>query len=183
MAFFKHNFFAKRPWTAALACLLLALAAGGCHDPSTELPSGAKLVRAFSPPQDAPLAPGVTADGEAWRIDARGPNPTGIFEVPAGLLCADCQIFFRAKLKSRDLSGHVFLELVARLGYDQDFFHRDLIHTAHGTQGWTQAQASCFVAPGPKARGLLLNVVPQGTGTVWIKDVEVYTAPTVITPD
>ncbi len=176
----QHNLSAARPWAGALA-LALALAAG-CRDPAPELPGGAKLLRAYAAPQDAPLAPGITADGGAWRVEATGAEPLALFEVPADLLCADCEIYLRAKLKSRSLSGRAFLQLVARLGYDQDFFYRDLIHTVHGTQGWTQAQVSCFVPPGPRARGLLLNLVPQGIGTLWIKDVEVHALPDVGAP-
>lgn len=139
---------------------------------------GVELVAKFSPGKDQPLTKtGVTVAEGSWQIRPASAGPVRLFEVDRPL-CEACRVLYRAKIKVQDLAAPAFLEMWVRVPEMGQFFSRGLDQQVVGTVGWTSVEIPFFFQKGQRTDLVKLNVSFQGTGgTLWIKDVELLTAP------
>jgi hypothetical protein len=140
--------------------------------------AGVKVVAKFTPGTDQPLTKtGVTVAEGGWRIQPASAGSVRLFEV-ARPLCEACRILYRAKIKVQDLPAPAFLEMWVRLPEAGQFFSRGLDQTVVGSIEWTSVEIPFFFQKGQRADLVKLNVSFQGAGgSLWIKDVELLTAP------
>jgi WD40 repeat protein/serine/threonine protein kinase len=136
-----------------------------------------RTIRTFAP-SDRPLTQnGVTADQGGWRLESPN-NPTFVrlFEVDQPGV-EQCQVIYRAQMKAAIVQGAgSYLELRCR------FPNGDMIVARPhwmltGTRDWASYVVPCRLEKGQRPDSLVLHVVIEGKGTVWIKDVEVLQAP------
>jgi hypothetical protein len=118
---------------------------------------------------------GITVDRDAWRVEAKENRTVRLFEVPISGV-DDCMLTYRAKLKSENLEGRVYLEMWCRLP-SGEFFSKDFDHAVTGTTDWATYQTPFFLKKGERPDLIKLNVVIEGKGTLWIKDVELLKGP------
>ena len=82
----------------------------------------------------------------------------------------DALLVYQAKLRTRELQGKAYLEMVCHFPGQGDYFSRALETALSGTTGWT-AQATPFVLKrGENPDNIKLNLVVDGIGVVWIDD-------------
>jgi serine/threonine protein kinase len=140
------------------------------------LPSqGESVLRTFGP-NDKPLArDGVTLDQDSWRIEVKEPRIVPLFEI-ADPDVESCRLIYRAKLKTEDLRGKAYLEMRCRFPDAGEFFSKGLDNPLLGTTDWVSRETPFFLKKGERPDLLKLNVVIEGTGTLWIKDISLRKA-------
>ena len=113
----------------------------------------------------------VSSDGGgSLRIDVRGDKSVRIYEVE-DLNLSNAVLVYQARLKTKDLKGRTYLEMWCKFKDGGEFFSRDIPHAIGGTKNWSQFETPFFI----KSKTLemaKLNLVVEGTGTVWIDDIK-----------
>lgn len=139
-------------------------------------PAGAQAIKAFNS-QDKPITKdGVRIEEGAWRIQGQQNRTVRLFEVPlAGI--DDCTLYYRAKMRTEELDGRAYLEMWCRLSSGGEAFSRGLMNPVSGTTGWAHYETPFFLKPGERTDLVKLNVVIEGKGALWIKDVELIRGP------
>lgn len=123
----------------------------------------------------------VTTDGicvaeDGWVVEAADNRTLRLFEV-AGLELEQCLLTYRAKMKAEGLSGRAFLELWCRLPGRGEFFSKGLEHALTGTSDWSSYDIPFYLKRGQRPELVKLNLVVEGRGKVWIKDIELLRTP------
>jgi WD40 repeat protein/predicted Ser/Thr protein kinase len=141
-----------------------------------ERPVKPSTIRAFDPDEKPITRDGVTAEEGAWRIEAGQKRTVRLFEVSKPGV-EDCTLAYRAKIKTRELQGKAYLEMWCRLPGRGEFFSKDFSHAVSGTTDWASCETPFLLEKGQRPDLIKLNLVVEGKGTVWIKDVELLKAP------
>ena len=140
-------------------------------------PSGPpQVLRRFAPPEPLLTQDGMTIEDAAWRIAVGQPQTVRLFEV-ADPGVEGCLLTYRARLKTNDVQGRVYLELWCRLPGRGDFFSKGFQQAVSGTVDWATYEVPFLLKQGQRPDLLKLNLVVEGTGTLWVTDVEVLFAP------
>jgi len=125
------------------------------------------------PPTASPLATGVESDAGGWKITREARESVGLFEVSDGL-CEACFLSYRAKLKTEKAGGGVYLEMWVSVPGKGEFFSKGAEKSVTGTTEWAAAEIPFRLEKGQKPDRVRLNVMLEGGGTVWIRDVELW---------
>ena len=113
--------------------------------------------------------------GGSLRIEASEPATVRLYEVD-NLAVEDARLIYRARLRTQDVEGYVYLEMWC-LFLEGEFFSRDLESPLTGTMEWTTEETPFFLQEGQTPDGVKLNLVIEGTGTVWIDDIRLLKGP------
>lgn len=111
--------------------------------------------------------------GGSLRITAEQPVTVALVET-GDLDIDDATLFYRAKLKTQDLDGRAYLEMWCTFPDLGQYFSRGLDQPVEGTTDWVSTQTPFFVGAGQNPDNVRLNVVVEGTGTVWVDQLELY---------
>jgi hypothetical protein len=114
---------------------------------------------------------GIAVEGDAWKIEADKGRTVRMFEV-ADPGVEDCMITYRARMKAADVAGQAYLEMWCRFPGGGEYFSKGLMSPVKGTVDWASYETPFFLRKGERPDLVKLNVVVEGSGTVWIKDVE-----------
>jgi formylglycine-generating enzyme required for sulfatase activity/serine/threonine protein kinase len=117
---------------------------------------------------------GVTAGDGEWKIDATENRTVRLFEVPNPGV-EECVVLYRAKLKTENVKGRAFLEMWVRTPGGESF-SKGFQNAVTGTTGWSEYEIPFILQKGQRSDLVKLNVTIEGTGTVWIKDMELAKA-------
>jgi hypothetical protein len=165
------------PGGPALASFLLLCA--DCGE-ETHLPE--TLIRAY-PADDlagvvatdlASFDPEVSRDGKgSVRFDVREPTTVTVYEIRSIELPDEgrAHLAYRASLRTEELEGIVYLELVARFPKYGERMFQARQRPLGGTSAWERQEALLFLQSGYIPDSVQLNLVVEGRGTVWIDDV------------
>jgi predicted Ser/Thr protein kinase len=97
-----------------------------------------------------------------------------LFEV-ADPAVENCVLIYQAKVKAEHLTGRAYLEMWCRLPGSGESFSRGLDNVISGTTGWATTQTPFFLKEGEKPDLIRLNLVVEGSGKVFIKDIRLET--------
>jgi len=118
-----------------------------------------------------------SSDGKgSLRIQATTPTTVRLFEV-SDLDVENARLTYQAKVRTKDVQGQVYLEMWCHFPGMGEFFSRGLQNTATGSVNWMTMETPFFLKKGEKPDLVKLNVVINGTGTVWIDDVRLIKGP------
>jgi len=130
------------------------------------------LLRAFASDQPTITQTGIRLENGAWQIDARAEEQTiQLFEVENPAV-ERCLLTYRAELKAEGLQGRGFLEMWCRLPGRGEFFSKGYQQALSGTVEWSGYEIPFYLKEGQKPDLIKLNVVVEGQGTVWVRNVE-----------
>lgn len=135
----------------------------------------ATLLRTFGS-SDTPLTKdGINSDGDGWRIESAESRTVLLFEVvdPGA---ENCMVIYRADIRTADVTGRAYLEMWCRLPGRGEFFSRGFHNAVKGTIDWTTCEIPFYLKKGHRPDLIKLNLVLEGSGTVWIKEVELLRA-------
>jgi hypothetical protein len=136
-----------------------------------------QVLRVFAPDQPTITRTGIRVENGAWHIDARAEEQTiRLFEVENPAV-EDCLLTYRAELKAEGLQGRAFLEMWCRLLGRGEFFSKGYQQAVSGTVDWARYEIPFYLRRGQKPDLIRLNVVVEGQGTVWLRDVELLKTP------
>jgi len=119
---------------------------------------------------------GISVERNAWRIEAKGNRTVRLFEIP-GPGAEDCRVIYRAKMKTDHLEGRAYLEMWCRIPGSGEYFSKGLNDAVTGTTDWATYETPFFLQKGQRPDLIKLDVVVEGKGTLWIKDVELLKSP------
>ncbi len=141
-----------------------------------KLAGPAETLRAFTAADQPLTRDGVTAEEDGWRIDIAEQRSVRLFEVPEPAV-ERCVLTYRAKVKTADAKGRVYLEMWCRLPGRGEFFSKGFGHALKGTVDWASCETPFFLKSGQRPDLIKLNIVSEGEGTVWLRDVELLRTP------
>jgi len=110
------------------------------------------------------------------RLEARArlvaqPRVVRLYEVSDPNV-EDCTVLYQAKLMTKALEGRAYLEMWCRFPGMGEAFSRGLDQTISGSNDWVSCQIPFFLKKGERPDLVRLNVVIEGEGEVYIKDIE-----------
>jgi hypothetical protein len=141
------------------------------------------LIKKFSPADKLVGHKRVTFTPEygGWRMEAQQPCTIPLYEV-TNPSAEECVIVYRASLKTHQVQGRAYLEMICRLPGSGEFFSRGLFNAVAGTTDWAKYEIPFYLDKGQRPDRIKLNLVIEGKvgeplGHLWIKDIEVCRAP------
>jgi len=166
-------------WLLASAPVVLLVAALMTRHPAgsgSGLPRQAITLKAFTPAEQ-PISGELALAGEnAWVATCTNKQTFRLFEVPNPGV-EQCTVLYRARLKTEGLVGRAYLEMWCQLPGRGESFSRGLDNAISGSSDWATCQTPFFLKAGEKPDLIRLNLVVEGRGKVFIKDVELTAAP------
>jgi hypothetical protein len=121
--------------------------------------------------------PTVTSDGKgSLQIKAAEPITAPLFEV-SDISIENTVLIYQAQLQTEGLEGQTYLEMWARFPGQGEYFSRGLDRPLTGTTSWVAVATPFFLEAGQKPDLIRLNLVVNGTGTVWIDDIRLLRQP------
>jgi hypothetical protein len=124
-------------------------------------------------PSDEVLSASLTRHDGAWSATLKTPETLRLFEI-SDPKAEDCRVFYRAKLRTQEFKGQVYLEMWCRIPGKGEFYSRGMDNALTGSTGWVSCETPFSLEVGQRPDLIRLNVVAQGTGVVMIKDVELF---------
>jgi len=110
------------------------------------------------------------------KMIANSPTTFKLFET--GPIDVDnARLIYKAEVRTDNVKGQAFLEMWCSFPGKGEFFSRGLQNPMSGTNGWTSVETPFFLKKGEKPDNVKLNVVVDGTGTVWIDDIKLMKGP------
>jgi hypothetical protein len=126
---------------------------------------------------DRTLSQGViTVVQDNWIVDSKEEQTVRLFEVQEPQ-AEQCLLTYRAKLKTDGLSGRAFLEMWCRLPGRGEFFSKGLNQAVKGTTDWASYEIPFYLKKGQRPDLIKLNLVIEGRGKVWLRDVQLHKTP------
>jgi hypothetical protein len=126
---------------------------------------------------DVRLDKKVSSDGKgSIQIRAKKPVTVRLYEVK-GIDVENARLTYQARLRSEKLKGRAYLEMWCHFPGHGEFFSRGLMTPLTGTTNWTTEEVHFFLKKGEKPDYVKLNVVVDGTGTLWVDDIKLTRTP------
>jgi len=123
------------------------------------------------------LDPAVSEENKSsLRLTADEPTVFRLLEIK-GTGIDNARLIYRATLKTRDLKGRAYLEMWCYLPGKGAYFSRGFNQALMGANDWTIEEISFFLRKGDKPELVKLNLVVNGTGTVWVDDIKLLQGP------
>ena len=114
----------------------------------------------------------ISSDGSgSIKIIADGPTTVRLFEV-ADIDVDDARLAYRARLRTEGVQGKVYLEMWCRFPGGGEFFSRALDSPVSGSTEWVSQETPFFLEKNQKPDLVKLNLVIDGSGTVWVDEVK-----------
>jgi hypothetical protein len=135
-----------------------------------------RLVRAFDPTAEPICRGSVTPEEGAWRIESRGEQTCRLFEV-GNPGVEQCLLAYRAQLRAENLEARAYLEMWCSFATRGEFFSKGLHNAVTGTNHWASYEIPFLLKAGQRPDLIKLNLVLEGAGTVWVKDVALWATP------
>ena len=139
-------------------------------------PAGPPLQLKTFTTSDQTIDQNLTTEEDGWCLGSREDQTIRLFEVHSPDV-EQCILTYRAKLKTQDLSGRAYLEMWCRLPGQGEFFSKGLQHPVTGTNDWASYEIPFFLKRGQRPDLIKLNIVVEGKGELWMKEVELLQTP------
>ena len=118
----------------------------------------------------------ITVVQDCWVVDSKEEQTIRLFEVQDPQ-AEQCLVTYRAKLKTDGLAGRAFLEMWCRLPGRGEFFSKGLNQAAKGTTDWASYEIPFSLKKGQRPDLIKLNLVIEGKGKVWLRDIQLLKTP------
>jgi len=123
------------------------------------------------------IDPQISADGNgSLRITAADPVTVRLYEA-GDLDVEDARLIYRAKLRTENVTEKVYLEMWCHFPEAGEFFSRGLAAALSGSNDWIAVETPFFLKAGENPDQIKLNLVFEGSGTVWIDDIHLLRGP------
>ncbi len=119
----------------------------------------------------------ISSDGNgSLRIEATKPVTIRLFETD-DIDIENARLIYQAKVKTENVQGQVFLEMLCHFPGKGEFFSRGLMTPLSGSTDWTTQETPFFLRSGENPDNIKLNLVIDGKGSVWIDDIRLLKGP------
>jgi len=118
-----------------------------------------------------------TVDGNgSIKIIADQPKVIHLYELK-NIDIEDARLIYMANVKTENVNGRVYLEMWCKFNDLGEYFGRDLQSPLTGTNDWMEEESYFILKKMQNPDEVKLNIVIDGTGTVWIDDIRLIRAP------
>jgi len=135
-----------------------------------------QVLRSFTTSDPTLTRESIAPEDGAWCVNAAEQQTIRLFEI-ADPGVEGCMLTYRAQLKTRDVQEKAYLEMWCRLPGRGEFFSKGLHNAVKGTNEWASYEISFHLKRGQKPDLIKLNLVVAGSGTIWLKDVQLLQTP------
>jgi hypothetical protein len=119
----------------------------------------------------------VKSEGKgSLKISLTEPSVIRLFET-GDMDIEEATLVYQAKLRTEGIQGRVYLEMWCHFEGKGEFFSRGLDSPLSGTNNWTSMEIPFRLKAGENPDNVKLNVVGEGTGTVWVDDIRLVKRP------
>ncbi len=119
----------------------------------------------------------ITSDGNgSLLVNAKDSMIVRLFEIEDPDI-ENARIVYQAKLRTEDLNGAAYLEILCNFKGIGEFFGRGLDNYLKGTTDWSSVQTYFFLKEGENPDLIKLNLIITGPGRVWIDDIRLVKGP------
>ncbi len=140
-------------------------------------PAGpSELVKSFTTADATISRAPLQIDDPGWFADLSGGQTLRLFEFAPPTM-EQCMITYRAQMKTEGLAGKAYLEMWCGFPGRGEFFSKGIQHAVAGTTDWASYEVPFFLKKGQCPDLLKLNLVVEGEGRIWIKDIEISRTP------
>lgn len=116
--------------------------------------------------------------GGSLRIKSDSPEEQRIRLIETGPMSIENKmLIYSAMLRTGDLDGKAYLEMWCDIPGQGEFFSRGVDRPVTGTTEWTDVRTPFRLESGQMPANVKLNLVIEGTGTVWIDDIKLLLSP------
>ena len=119
----------------------------------------------------------ITADGNgSLKISVDGPISVELFQT-GDIDLEDSILIYSAKVRTENLDGQAYIEMWCSFPEKGLYFSKALNSAMTGTNDWKIQETPFFLKKGENPDNVKLNLVVNGTGTVWIDQIELLKRP------
>ena len=166
---------------ASYGCAALSLIVLGCSQPSTPVTELKRFpldnLEGVITQSGVQLDKDVSSDGQgSLRATATEATVVRLFEL-GDIDIENARLIYQAKIRTKDVEGQVYLEMLCSFPGKGEFFSRGLASPLSGTTDWTTQQTPFFLQKGENPDSVKLNLVINGKGTAWIDDIRLMQGP------
>ncbi len=123
------------------------------------------------------LDPEITTDGQgALRVSTSKPTTVRLYET-GDLDVEAARLLYQAKLRLDGVDGQVYLEMWCHFPGKGEFFSRAVHASLSGSTDWATQETPFFLQAGQNPDNVKLNLVINGSGTVWMDDIRLVKGP------
>ena len=126
---------------------------------------------------DLHLDRSISSDGNgSLRATATKPMVLRLYET-GDIDIENAQLIYQAKIKTENVEGSVYLEMWCSFTGKGEFFSRALQSPLSGSMDWSTQETPFFLQKGQNPDNVKLNLVVNGTGSVWIDNIRLMKRP------
>ena len=121
----------------------------------------------------------ISSDGNgSLRIEVTETTTIRLFET-GDIDIEDARLIYQARLRTQNLQGKAYLEMWCQFPGGGEYFSKGLHAALIGSTGtnWTIEEIPFILKKGQNPDNVKLNLVIEGTGTVWIDDIRLLKGP------
>ena len=119
----------------------------------------------------------ISSDGNgSVKISVTEPTVIRLFET-GYINIENARLIYEADIKTENVTEEVYLEMWCCFAGKGKFFSRGLDSTATDTEPWKRLRTAFFLKPGESPDNVKLNLVVNGSGTVWVDNISLLSAP------
>ena len=118
-----------------------------------------------------------SSDGRgALKITATTSRTVRLYET-GDIDIENARLLYSAKIRSENVKGQAYIEMWCEFDGKGEFFSRALQAPISGSTDWVSQETPFFLKAGENPDNVRLNVVINGSGTIWIDDVRLTKGP------
>ena len=138
-------------------------------------------LRSFTTADPTLTRESISAENGVWCVKVAERQTIRLFEIDNPLADADgieqCMLTYRAQLKTENVRGKAYLEMWCRLPGRGEFFSKGLHDTVKGSNDWASFEIPFHLKRGQTPDLIKLNLAIEGSGTIWIRDLQIFVTP------
>ena len=146
-----------------------------------EVAGPARELRSFTTADPILSRDVVRAEDGFWSVQVADQQTIRLFEIDNPLDNIDgvekCMLSYRAQLKSENVRGKAYLEMWCRLPGRGEFFSKGLHDAVKGSNDWASFEIPFYLKPGQTPDLIKLNLAVEGSGKIWIRDLQLMVTP------
>lgn len=118
----------------------------------------------------------IRREDDAWLVEADDTRTVRLFEMNPGEV-ENGMLTYRAELRSENVQKQGYLEMWCQLPGQGEFFSRGLHNAIKGSNDWSTSEIPFYLKKTQRPDLLRLNLVIEGGGRVWMRNIEVSFTP------
>jgi hypothetical protein len=119
----------------------------------------------------------ISSDGNgSVKISAAESTTVRLYET-GDIDIENARLDYKARIRTEEVIGQVFLEMWCAFEGKGEYFSRGLQSLTTGESDWADSETMFFLKAGENPNNVKLNLVINGSGTVWIDDIKLVKHP------